>query len=81
MATELSSETEAVIRDLLSTGAYPDRAAVLEDAVGLLARRRELRRLVEEGARSGLSLSDTDVFSEIEAVIERTGRERAGSGR
>ena len=81
MASELSPESEAVIRELLASGAYADRAALVDEAVGLLGHRRRLRRVVEEGAASGPSLTEDEVFGELDAILEEAGRQKSGSGR
>ena len=66
MPTDLSPQSEAVIQQMLAAGTFPDRAALLDTAVGLLAaQREELRRLIQEGADSGPSLPGPVVLERI----------------
>lgn len=81
MAVELSRETEAIVRDLVASGAFPDERAVLDRAVSLLnGQREELKRLIQEGIDSGPSIPADVVFARLMARADEIAR-GAGSTR
>lgn len=49
MATDLSPENEQFIQQVVASGAFEGRVEALNAAVGLLKRRQELLRHIDEG--------------------------------
>jgi putative addiction module CopG family antidote len=66
MASEVSPESEQFIQHELESGTYGDRAELLDEAVRLLRRRRELQRDIQAGIDSGPSISGSEVFRRLE---------------
>ena len=62
MASNVSPENEQFIQHELESGAYRDRGQLLDDAVRLLKRRRELERDIRAGIDSGPSIPGSEVF-------------------
>ncbi len=76
MSTELSAENERFIEDAIRAGSFHSRTEVLDAAVEILRRRRELLRHIDEGTqqlRSGMGIElrgDAELrafFDELEA--------------
>jgi Arc/MetJ-type ribon-helix-helix transcriptional regulator len=75
MTLDLSPEAMALIRRLIETRAYPDPAAVVEDALRMLAADASpddetLRRLIAEADASGETV-EVDLDTLEAALIER----------
>jgi len=66
MASDISPENEQFIQHELESGTYQSRAELLEEAVRLLKRRRELQRDVQAGIDSGPSIPASEVFCRLE---------------
>jgi hypothetical protein len=65
MATDISPENEQFIQYELELGTYRGRAELLDEAVGLLKRRRELQRDIQAAIDSGPGVPATEVFSQL----------------
>lgn len=78
MSNDLSPENEQFIAHALESGAYASRNALLDDAIRLLKRRRELQRDIEAGINSGPSISGDEVLDRLESraqeIAERSGQ-------
>ena len=66
MASDVSPENEQFIEHELESGTYQNRAELLNEAVGLLKRRRELQRDIQAGIDSGPSIPGSEVFRRLE---------------
>jgi hypothetical protein len=66
MASDISPENEQFIEYELASGAYQTRGELLDQAVGLLRRRRQLQRDVEAGIHSGPGIPAEQVFARLE---------------
>lgn len=66
MANEISPENEQFIQHELASGMYQNRTELLDEALRLLKRRRELQRDVQAGVDSGPSVPGGEVFSRLE---------------
>jgi antitoxin ParD1/3/4 len=66
MASEISPENEQFIQYELESGVYLGRGELLDEAVGLLKRRRDLQREIQAGIDSGPGIPATEVFSRLE---------------
>jgi hypothetical protein len=75
MASDLSPENEQFIQYELESGVYPGRGELLDDAVGLLKRRRDLQREIQAGIDSGVGVPASEVF----ALLEQKARQLAGN--
>ena len=71
MASEVSPENEQFIQHELESGTYQNRAELLDDAVRLLKRRRELQRDIQAGTDSGPSIPGSEVFRRLEEKAQR----------
>jgi hypothetical protein len=82
MPDELSPKTEAIIGELIAGGAYPDRAAWIDEAVTRLGlTRHQLRDAIQAGIDSGPSIPGDIVFADLYRridEIERQSRKRHG---
>jgi Arc/MetJ-type ribon-helix-helix transcriptional regulator len=76
MASDISPENEQFIQYELELGTYGGRSELLDDAVSLLKRRRELQRAIQAGIDSGPGVPACEVF----AMLEMKARELAGGG-
>jgi Arc/MetJ-type ribon-helix-helix transcriptional regulator len=65
MAIDISPENEQFIQYELESGAYAGRGELLDEAVGLLKRRRELQREIQAGIDSGPGVSASEVFARL----------------
>jgi hypothetical protein len=65
MASDISSESEQFIQYELELGTYPGRGELLDEAVRLLKRRRELQRDIQAGIDSGPGVPASDVFAQL----------------
>ena len=63
----ISPENEQFIQHELEAGAYQNREELLDEAVGLLKRRRDLQLAIEAGMESGPSIPASEVFRRLEA--------------
>ena len=72
----ISPENEQFIQHELEAGTYQNRGELLDEAVGLLKRRRELQRAIEAGIDSGPSIPGSDVFRRL----EEKAKQLAGQG-
>jgi hypothetical protein len=66
MASDISPENEQFIQHELALGLYPGRGELLDDAVSLLKRQRELQREIQAGIDSGPSIPASEVFARLE---------------
>ena len=66
MASEISNENEQFIQHELESGTYRNRAELVDEAVRLLKRRRELQRDIQAGIDSGPSIPGSEVFRRLE---------------
>jgi antitoxin ParD1/3/4 len=66
MASDISPENEQFIQYELESGVYPGRGELLDEAVGLLKRRRDLQREIQAGIDSGPGIPATEVFARLE---------------
>ena len=71
MSTDISPENEQFIQHELESGNYHDRGELLNDALRLLKRRRDLVREIQAGIDSGPSIPGDQVFGELEEVVHR----------
>lgn len=76
MAGDISPENEQFIRHELEMGVYRSRGELLDRAVTLLKRRRDLQREIEAGTDSGPGIAAGEVF----AKLEQKARQLAGHG-
>ena len=76
MSSGFSSENEQFIQHELETGVYRSRAELLDEAVGLLKRRRELAREIQAGIASGASIPGSDVFRQLKDKAEQLAKQR-----
>jgi len=70
MASDISPENEQFIQHELQLGTYENRAELLDEAVRLLKRRRELQRDVQAGIDSGPSIPGSEVFRRLQKKAE-----------
>jgi len=77
MASDISPENEQFIQHELESGAYRSREALLDHAVGLLKRRRELQREIQAGVDSGPSIPASEVFPRLEERATRLAEQGA----
>ena len=66
MASDISPENEQFIQHELESGVYRARGELLDDAVSLLKRRRELQREIQAGVDSGPGIPADEVFARLE---------------
>ncbi len=66
MASDISPENEQFIQHELESGVYHQRGELLDDAVGLLKRRRDLQREIQAGIDSGPGVPADEVFARLE---------------
>jgi len=71
MASDISPESEQFIQHELESGTYQNRAELLEEAVRLLKRRRELQRDIQAGIDSGPSISGSEVFRRLQDKADK----------
>lgn len=76
MASNISPENEQFIQHELESGAYQSRGELLDQAVSLLKRRRDLQREIQAGMDSGPGVPAGEVFAEL----ERKARQLAAGG-
>jgi len=65
MAHDISPENEQFIQYELALGTYRGRGELLDEAVGLLKRRRELQRDIQAGVDSGPGVPASEVFAQL----------------
>jgi len=73
--SSISPENEQFIQHELEAGTYQNRGELLDEAVGLLKRRRELQRAIEAGIDSGPSIPGSDVFRRLEEKAKQLARQ------
>jgi len=73
--SSISPENEQFIQHELEAGTYHDRDELLDEAVRLLKRRRELQRAIEAGMDSGASIPGSDVFQRLQEKAEELARQ------
>ena len=66
MGSDISPESEQFIQHELESGTYRSRAELVDEAVRLLKRRRELQRDIQAGIDSGPSIPGSEVFRRLE---------------
>ncbi len=66
MASDISPENEQFIQHELESGVYHQRGELLDDAVSLLKRRRDLQREIQAGIDSGAGIPADEVFARLE---------------
>ncbi len=66
MASDISPENEQFVKYELESGNYRTRAELLDDALSLLKRRRELEHQIRAGIDSGPSISGQEVFERLQ---------------
>lgn len=76
MAANISPENEQFIQHELESGIYQNRGELLDEAVSLLKRRRDLEREIQAGIDSGPGVPAAEVF----ARLEQKARQLAGRG-
>ena len=64
--TFISPENEQFIQQELESGVYQTRGELLDQAVGLLKRRRDLQREIQAGIDSGPAVPAGEVFVRLE---------------
>ncbi len=74
MASDISPENEQFIQHELESGSYHSREELINEAVGLLKRGRELQREIHAGIDSGPSIPRNGVFQRLEDKAERLGQ-------
>lgn len=74
MAGNISPENEQFIQHELASGTYGSRDELLDEAVCLLKRRRELQREIQAGIDSGPSVPAADVFDRLDDKAQRLAR-------
>ncbi len=75
MSSDICPENEQFIKHELESGTYHNRGELLDDAVRLLKRRRELQRDIEAGIDSGASISGAEVFQRLEKKAQGLARQ------
>lgn len=73
MSSNISPENEQFIEHQLASGTYRSREDLLDEAVRLLKRRRELQEVIQAGIESGPSVSASEVFRRLEEKLENLG--------
>jgi len=76
MVNDISGENEQFIQHELESGVYENRAELLDEAVRLLKRRRELQRDIQMGIDSGPSIPGSEVFRRLEKKAEELAEQR-----
>lgn len=71
MASDISPDNERFIQHELDSGRYENRAELLDEAVRLLKRRRELQRDIQAGIDSGPSIPGSEVFRRLQKKAEK----------
>lgn len=66
MASDISPENEQFIQHELESGVYRSRGELLDQAVSLLKRRRDLEREIQAGIDSGPGVPASEVFARLE---------------
>ncbi len=66
MASDISPENEQFIQHELEAGVYHGRGELLDEAVSLLKRRRDLQREIQAGMDSGPGIPAGEVFARLE---------------
>jgi Arc/MetJ-type ribon-helix-helix transcriptional regulator len=66
MASEISPENEQFIQHELESGVYQSRDELLDEAVSLLKRRRDLQREIQAGMDCGPGIPAVEVFAKLE---------------
>ena len=74
MTGDISAESEQFIQHELESGTYQTRAELLDEAVRLLKRRRELQRDIQAGIDSGPSIPGSKVFLRLEKEARELAR-------
>lgn len=67
--SEISAENEQFIQHGLASGVYRSRGELLDQAVSLLKRRRDLPREIEAGIDSGVGISVGELFARLEQKV------------
>ncbi len=70
MSTNICPENEQFIEHELELGRYQNRGELLDDAVRLLKRRRELQRDIQAGIDSGPSIPGAEFFRRLEKKVQ-----------
>ena len=71
MASDISPENEQFIQYELELGTYRGRDELLDEAVGLLKRRRELQRDIQAGIDSGPGVPANEVIAQLKLKAQR----------
>lgn len=66
MASDISPENEQFIQHELESGVYLEHDELLDAAVGMLKRRRDLQREIQAGIDSGPGVPAAEVFARLE---------------
>ena len=66
MASDISPENEQFIQHELESGVYRQRGELLDDAVSLLKRQRDLQREIQAGIDSGPGVPADEVFARLD---------------
>ena len=69
MSNNISPENEQFIEYELASGTFRSRDQLLDEAVRLLKRHRELQRDIQAGIDSGPAIPANEVFSQLEEKI------------
>lgn len=82
MAAVIRQDQQIRIEQLVRQGAYPDEAAVIDDALSLAERQAKLRALAQEGIddlNAGRVVDGKTVFAEAHRVIAEIAAEKAAA--
>ncbi len=74
MSNNISPENEQFIQYELASGTFRSRDQLLDEAVRLLKRQRELQREIQAGIDSGPSIRASDVFRQLEEKAQQLSR-------
>lgn len=75
MSSNLSPENEQFIQHELESGTYRSRDELVDNAIRLLKRRRDLARDIQAGIESGPSVPGDQIFERLEARIKDIARQ------
>ena len=71
MVPDISPENEQFIQYELELGTYRGRGELLDDAVSLLKRRRELQRDIQAGLDSGPGVPANEVIAQLKLKAQQ----------
>ncbi len=75
MASDISPENEQFVQYELESGNYRTRGELLDEALSLLKRRRDLERQIQAGIDSGPSIPAEEVFERLQTKAEHLARQ------